>query len=140
MGNENEGRKQNHMTDSISDMLTRIRNATRAGLPAVEMPHSRIKESLAKIFQQEGYVNQVSLESNTHKRIKLTLKYQGKKSVIGGLRRVSKPGLRHYVSATEIPRVLGGLGVAVLSTSEGLMTGTQARKKNLGGELICYVW
>ena len=128
------------MTDPISDMLTRIRNASRALLPTVEMPHSRIKENLAHILKNEGYVAEVAVESKPAKKIKIHLKYQGKKSVIEGLRRISKPGLRHYVGATEIPRVLGGLGVAVVSTPEGVMTGTQARKKNLGGELLCYVW
>ena len=128
------------MTDPISDMLTRIRNASRALLPTVEMPHSRIKEVLAQILKSEGYVAEVAVESKPAKKIKIQLKYQGKKSVIEGLRRISKPGLRHYVGATEIPRVLGGLGVAVVSTPEGVMTGTQARKKNIGGELLCYVW
>ena len=128
------------MTDPIADMLTRIRNASRALLPTVEMPHSRIKENLAHILKSEGYVAEVAVEGKPLKKIKIQLKYQGKKSVIEGLRRISKPGLRHYVGATEIPRVLGGLGVAVLSTPEGVMTGTQARKKNLGGELLCYVW
>jgi len=121
-------------------MLTRIRNAGRALLPTVEMPHSRIKESLANILKQEGYITEVAVEGKPIKKIKLKLKYQGRKSVIEGLRRISKPGLRHYVGATEIPRVLGGLGVAVVSTPEGVMTGAQARKKNLGGELLCYVW
>ncbi len=128
------------MTDPIADMLTRIRNASRALLPTVEMPHSRIKEDLAHILKSEGYVAEVAVESKPAKKIKIQLKYQGKKSVIEGLRRISKPGLRHYVGATEIPRVLGGLGVAVVSTPEGVMTGTQARKKNIGGELLCYVW
>jgi small subunit ribosomal protein S8 len=128
------------MTDPIADMLTRIRNASRALLPTVEMPHSRIKEDLAHILKSEGYVAEVAVEDKPGKKLKIQLKYQGKKSVIEGLRRISKPGLRHYVGATEIPRVLGGLGVAVVSTPEGVMTGTQARKKNLGGELLCYVW
>src|SRR5208283_4049850 len=104
------------MTDPISDMLTRIRNAGRALLPTVAMPHSRMKESLANILKKEGYIAEVSVEAGVPKTIKLKLKYQGKKSVIEGLRRISKPGLRHYVGATEIPRVLGGLGVAVIST------------------------
>ena len=128
------------MTDPIADMLTRIRNASRALLPTVELPHSRIKENLAHILKNEGYVTEVAVEGKPLKKIKIHLKYQGKKSVIEGLRRISKPGLRHYVGATEIPRVLGGLGGAVVSTPEGVMTGTQARKKNLGGELLCYVW
>ena len=128
------------MNDPISDMLTRIRNANQALLPAVEMPHSRIKESIASILKREGYINDFAVEGKLPRTIKMKLKYQGKKSVIEGLRRVSTPGLRRYVGATEIPRVRGGLGVSMLSTSEGVMTGTQARKKNLGGELICYVW
>jgi small subunit ribosomal protein S8 len=128
------------MSDPISDMLTRIRNASRALLPAVEVPHSRIKEGVAKILKSEGYVTEVTVDGQTIKQIKIQLKYQGKKAVIEGLKRVSKPGLRKYVGSTEIPRVLGGMGVAILSTSEGVMTGTQAKKKNLGGELLCYIW
>ena len=128
------------MIDPISDMLTRIRNAGRALLPTVEIPHSRLKESIAHILKKEGYVADVAVESGVPKSIKIRLKYEGKKTVIEGLKRVSKPGLRHYVGATEIPRVRGGLGVAVVSTSEGVMSGNQARKKNLGGELLCFVW
>src|SRR5215470_14991967 len=128
------------MTDPISDMLARIRNANRALLPGVEVPHSKIKESIASILKREGYINDFSVEGKIPRTIKVKLKYQGKKGVIEGLRRVSTPGLRRYVGATDIPRVRGGLGVAVLSTSEGIMTGNQARKKNLGGELVCYVW
>mgnify|MGYP000881378133 CR=1 FL=1 len=129
------------MIDPISDMLTRIRNASRALLPTVELPHSRIKESIANILKKEGYIADVAVDGKAPKKtIKLKLKYEGKKNVIEGLKRVSSPGLRRYVGSTEIPRVLGGLGVAVVSTSEGLMTGTQAKKKNLGGELLCYVW
>lgn len=128
------------MNDPISDLLTRIRNANRALLPVVEVPHSKMKESIASIFKREGYIADFSVDGTTIKTLKLKLKYQGKKSVIEGLRRVSSPGLRRYVGSTEIPRVRGGLGVAVVSTSEGLMTDVQARKKNLGGELLCYVW
>src|SRR5215471_10836818 len=111
------------MNDPISDMLTRIRNANRALLPAVSIPHSKMKESIAVILKKEGYITDFVVEGQIPKTMKLKLKYQGKKSVIEGLRRISTPGLRHYVNATEIPRVLGGLGVAVLSTSEGMMTG-----------------
>ncbi len=128
------------MNDPISDMLARIRNANRALLPAVEMPHSRIKESIAGILKREGYIADFTVEGKVPRTIKLKLKYQGKKSIIEGLRRVSTPGLRRYVGATEIPRVRGGLGVAVVSTSEGLLTDLQARKKKIGGELLCYVW
>jgi small subunit ribosomal protein S8 len=128
------------MTDPISDMLTRLRNGGRALQPAIELPHSRLKENIAKILKTEGYVSDVAVEGNAIKKIKIRLKYNGKKSVIEGLKRISKPGLRKYVGATEIPRVRGGLGVAVVSTSEGLMTDVQARRKNLGGELLCYIW
>ena len=128
------------MTDPISDMLTRIRNAARARLPVTEVPHSKLKENIAAILKQEGYVSEVTVTGDTIKTMKLALKYQGKKSVIEGLRRVSKPGLRAYVGADEIPRVRAGLGISVVSTSEGVMTGAHARKKNLGGELICFVW
>ncbi len=128
------------MTDPISDMLTRIRNASRALLPTVSVPHSKVKESIAHILSKEGYTAEVAVEGSKIKTLTLKLKYQGKKGVIEGLRRVSKPGLRNYVGATEIPRVRGGLGVAVISTPEGVMTGTQARRKNLGGEVLFYVW
>jgi small subunit ribosomal protein S8 len=128
------------MTDPISDMLARIRNANRALLPGVEMPHSKIKENIASILKKEGYINDFAVEGKIGKTIKVKLKYQGKKSIIEGLKRVSTPGLRRYVGSTEIPRVRGGMGVAVLSTSEGVMTGVQARKKNIGGELLCYIW
>jgi small subunit ribosomal protein S8 len=129
------------MIDPIADMLTRIRNASRALLPTVQVPHSRLKESLAKILKAEGYIADVAVEGDKVKKaLKLKLKYEGKKCVIEGLKRISKSGLRHYVGATEIPRVRGGLGVTVVSTSEGLMTGAQARKKNIGGELLCSIW
>jgi len=128
------------MTDTISDMLTRIRNASRVQLPVVEVPHSKMKESIAHILKKEGYVADVGVEGKAVKKITLKLKYEGKRGVIEGLRRVSTPGLRRYVGATEIPQVRGGLGISVVSTSQGVMTGTQARKNNLGGELICYVW
>jgi small subunit ribosomal protein S8 len=128
------------MVDPIADMLTRLRNAGRALLPTVQIPHSRLKESIAGILKTEGYVADVNVEGKIPKTIKIKLKYEGKKAVIEGLQRISTPGLRRYVGATDIPRVRGGLGVAVVSTSEGIMTGTQARKKNLGGELLCYIW
>ena len=129
------------MTDPISDMLTRIRNAHRALLPSLDLPHSRMKESIAGILKREGYIADFAVEGKTAaKKLSLKLKYEGRKGVIEGLRRVSTPGLRRYVGATEIPRVRGGLGTAILSTSQGLMTGVQARKNNLGGELLCYIW
>ncbi len=128
------------MTDPISDMLTRIRNASQALLPDVELAHSRVKESIAIILKKEGYIADCAVEGKIPKRLKLKLKFQGPKGVIVGLKRMSKPGLRRYVRATEIPRVLGGMGTAIVSTPRGVMTGVEARKQNLGGELICYVW
>ncbi|HMJ90422.1 MAG TPA: 30S ribosomal protein S8 [Candidatus Acidoferrum sp.] len=128
------------MTDPISDMLTRIRNAHSALLPAVEIPHSKIKENIAGILKQEGYVSEVVVEGKPKKMLKLKLKYTGRKPVIEGIRRISSPGLRNYVGATEVPRVCNGLGISILSTSQGVMSGQEARKKNVGGEVLCYVW
>lgn len=128
------------MTDPISDFLTRIRNASRALLPVVEVPHSRTKEGIARILVREGYIADCLVEGSKLKKLKLRLKFSGRKGVIEGLRRISRPGLRRYVGVDKIPRVLGGLGVAVISTPRGLMTGVEARKQNLGGEVLCYVW
>ena len=128
------------MTDPIADMLTRIRNANQALLPDVEVSHSRLKESIAQILKREGYISDCSVEGKPLKKIKLRLKFQGRRGVIAGLRRVSSPGLRRYVQATEIPRVLGGMGTAIVSTPKGVMTGLDAQKQNLGGELVCFVW
>jgi small subunit ribosomal protein S8 len=128
------------MTDPISDMLTRIRNASQALLPDVEVSHSRMKESIATILKKEGFISDCSVEGKAMKKLKLKLKFQGRKGVIVGMKRVSKPGLRRYVRALEIPRVLSGMGTAIVSTPRGVMTGVDARKQNLGGELICYVW
>jgi len=128
------------MHDPISDLLTRIRNAGTAGHPEVSVPHSAFKESIAKVLSQEGYLSAVSVEGSEKKSLKISLRYQGRKSVITGLRQVSSPGLRRYVNARQIPRVLGGMGVAVLSTPKGVMTDVQARKSNLGGEVVCFVW
>jgi small subunit ribosomal protein S8 len=120
--------------------LTRIRNGARALRPVVQIPHSKMKESIAHILKKEGYIAEVSVEGKTIKTINVRLKYEGKKNVIEGLRRISKPGLRNYVGVADIPRVRGGMGVAVISTPEGVMTGVQARKKNLGGEVVCHIW
>jgi small subunit ribosomal protein S8 len=128
------------MTDPISDMLTRIRNAARAELPEVLIPHSRLKESIAHVLKREGYVAEVGVEGKPRKAIKIKLKYAGRKPIIEGLRRISAPGLRRYIGSQDVPRVRGGLGVSILSTPEGVMTGAQARKKNVGGELLCEVW
>ena len=128
------------MTDPISDMLTRIRNAQSALLKTVEFPHSKMKEAIAKILKKEGYIGEVTVEGTTKKKIKAVLKYSGKSPVIVGLSRVSTPGLRRYVGSTEIPRVLGGMGISIVSTSQGVMSGDEARKNNLGGEFLCKVW
>ncbi len=129
------------MTDPISDMLTRIRNACRAALPEVAVPHSRLKESIAHVPETRRLRRPKSASRASRSRtIKIKLKYTGRKPVIEGLRRVSAPGLRRYTGSQEVPRVRGGLGVSILSTSEGVMTGTQAQKKNVGGELLCVIW
>jgi small subunit ribosomal protein S8 len=132
------------MTDPIADMLTRLRNANMAMHEEVNMPSSRLKEALAALLYQEGYISgyAVSDEPNRpHQTLTIRLKYSPERlRTITGLRRVSKPGLRVYSKADKVPRVLGGLGVAVLSTSQGLMTDREARKKGVGGEILCYVW
>ncbi len=128
------------MTDPIADFLTRIRNANRALLPSVEVRHSRVKEGIARILQREGYVADFAVEGAKIKKLRVRLKFNGRKGVIAGLRRVSRPGLRHYAGLDEIPRVLGGMGVAVMSTSQGVMTGAEARRQKLGGEVLCYIW
>lgn len=128
------------MTDPISDMLTRLRNANRALLQDVVMPHSKLKESIAQILKREGYIADCAIEAKPAKALKIKLKYQGRQGVITGLRRVSTPGLRRYVGAGEIPRVLGGMGTAILSTSRGVMTGYEAQKQKIGGEVVCFIW
>jgi len=128
------------ISDPIADMLNRIRNAGLALHPKVSMPHSKMKAAIAAILQKEGYIHSFSVEGDKLKKLTLDLKYQARKPVIVGLKQVSTPGLRRYVNAGEIPQVLGGMGVAILTTSRGLMTGFQARRENLGGELVCYVW
>lgn len=131
------------MTDPIADMLTRIRNANVAMHDQVRMPSSKLKESLAAILQREGYIDGYSVRdsSGPGRILEIKMKYtQDRSRTISGLRRVSKPGLRVYTAADKLPRVLGGLGVAVLSTSQGLMTDREARKRRVGGEVLCYVW
>jgi small subunit ribosomal protein S8 len=129
------------MTDPISDYLTRIRNAASAGQQEVFVPFSKMKSELSRILQEEGYIWSYEVDTSAaHPRLKLKLKYQGKTPVIRHLSRVSKPGLRKYVSTDEIPRVLGGLGIAILSTSRGIMTGARARKAKVGGELLAQIW
>ena len=126
--------------DPIANMLTCVRNASQALLDEVAIPHSKIKENIARILKNEGYIVEFGVEGDAKKMLKMKLKYNGRRGVIEGLKRVSRPGLRQYVSATEVPRVLGGLGVAILSTSKGVMTGQDARKESVGGEVLCHVW
>ena len=126
--------------DPIANMLTCVRNASQALLDEVAVPHSKIKENIARILKNEGYIAEFGVEGDAKKTLKMKLKYNGRRGIIEGLKRASRPGLRHYVSATEVPRVLGGLGVAILSTSKGIMTGQDARKENVGGEVLCHVW
>ena len=130
------------MTDPIADMLTRLRNANAAYHDSVSMPYSKIKAHIAVILQQEGYIQSWSVEdAKVGKNLVVELKFgPSRESSLSGLRRVSKPGLRVYSKADRVPRVLGGLGVAVLSTSQGLMTDREARRRRMGGEVLCYVW
>ncbi len=130
------------MTDPIADMLTRVRNANDALHESVEVPGSAMKRSLAEILKAEGFIRDFVWEGdNKQGLLKIALKYgANKQRVISGVKRISKPGLRVYARKDELPRVLGGLGIAIVSTSQGLMTDRQARAKNLGGEVICYVW
>ena len=128
------------MTDVIADMLTRIRNALSAKHETVEIPASNTKKAIADILLREGYISGVEILDGVQGIIKITLKYSGNVKVISGLKRVSKPGLRIYVGADEIPQVLDGLGIAILSTSKGIMTGKEAKKAHQGGEVLAYVW
>ena len=132
------------MTDPIADMLTRIRNANVAMHDNVRMPSSKLKEALAGILQKEGYITGFKVDDNPGKPgrvLDISMKYSPERQrTISGIRRVSKPGLRVYTTADHLPRVLGGLGVAVLSTSQGLMTDREAHRKRVGGEVLCYVW
>jgi len=132
------------MTDPIADMLTRIRNANTAHFDTVKMPGSKLKESLAAILVDEGYISGFSVSDDPGKpgkTLEIVMKYAPDRTrTIAGIKRVSKPGLRIYARADKLPRVLGGMGVAVVSTSKGLMTDREARKRRMGGEVLCYVW
>jgi small subunit ribosomal protein S8 len=129
------------VTDPIADFLARVRNGVRAQKPEVLVPYSKIKADIARIFKEEGYISDYSVDtSGAHPRIKVVNKLVDRSSAIAGLKRVSRPGLRRYVGADEIPRVLGGMGVAILSTSRGILSGREARKQKVGGELLAYVW
>jgi small subunit ribosomal protein S8 len=129
-------------SDPIADMLTRIRNASMARHRELTLPSSKVKREIARILVDEGFVDSFAIrQDGVQEMLTVQLKYvEGRTPVVSGLKRISKPGLRVYARKTEIPRVLGGLGLAILSTSHGIMTGSQARKLNLGGEVLCYVW
>jgi small subunit ribosomal protein S8 len=130
------------MTDPIADFLTRIRNGLRADHDAVEMPASTFKAEIARILREQGYIEDFAVEpGRVGQTLRVTLKYtEDRRSVISGMERVSRPGRRHYVSAKEVPKVLGGMGTAIVSTSRGVMTGHDARRERVGGELVARVW
>ena len=130
------------MSDVIADMLTRIRNANNAKHPSVDVPASKMKKSIAQILLDEGYIKSYEVVDNGNQGIiRIQLKYaQGKQKVIRGLKRVSKPGLRIYASCEDMPKVMNGLGVAIVSTSKGVMTDKAARRENVGGEVLCFIW
>ena len=131
-----------HITDPIADMLTRIRNANNSRHTTVDIPASNMKKAIAKILLDEGYVKNVEyIDDSTQGIIRITLKYaENKQKVLTGLKRVSKPGLRIYASKEELPRVLKGLGIAIISTSKGIMTDKEARRQNVGGEVLAFIW
>jgi small subunit ribosomal protein S8 len=129
------------LSDPIADFLTRLRNAARSSRNDVSVPYSRMKEEIAKILKQEGYIAGFEIDTQVKPaQIKVTMKFVNRVPALSGLRRVSRPGLRKYVGSADIPRVLGGMGVAILSTSRGVITGRQARKEKVGGELVAVVW
>lgn len=130
------------LTDPIADMLTRIRNANMAEKKVVQMPHSKMKSELARLLKSEGFIKDYIMENQDGKSVlSVFLKYTTEREpIIQGLRRISKPSCRKYVASTEVPRVLGGIGIAILSTSSGVMTDNEARKQKVGGEVLCYVW
>ena len=129
------------LTDPIADFLTRLRNASRSQKSDLLMPYSKIKAEIAGILKKEGYISSYEVDTTgKFSQIKITTKVVNRSPAITGLKRVSKPGLRRYVGAQEVPRVLGGMGIAILSTPRGLVTGNEAKKQNVGGELLAYVW
>ncbi len=130
------------MTDPIADMLARLRNAVGARKAEITLPYSKLKAEIARILEREGYISGFELETpeGGHPQIRIRNKFVNRAGVIAGLKRVSRPGLRRYVGAGDVPRVLGGMGIAILSTSRGILTGSEARKQNVGGELLAYVW
>ncbi|MEG1989918.1 MAG: 30S ribosomal protein S8 [Terrisporobacter sp.] len=130
-----------NVTDPIADMLTRIRNANSQRHATVDIPYSKVKKAIADILVEEGFVSaKEELQDGIKKTIRLTLKYENKTKVLQGLKRISRPGLRIYANNEELPRVLNGLGIAVISTSKGIMTDKKARKENVGGEVLAYIW
>ena len=130
-----------NMNDPIADMLTRIRNAIQAKHDTVSMPASKEKKEIARILKAEGYIKDYTVEGDVKKTMTITLKYgPNKQKVISGLKRISSPGLRVYAKADKLPRVLNGLGIAIISTSHGIMTDREARAKNVGGEVLAYIW
>lgn len=130
-----------NITDPIADMLTRIRNANAQRHETVDVPSSKLKKSIAEILLDEGYIKSFEeIEDNSQGIIRITLKYVNKQKVISGLKRISKPGLRVYANKEELPQVLGGLGIALISTSKGIMTDKKARQEGIGGEVLAYVW
>jgi small subunit ribosomal protein S8 len=129
------------ISDPVGDFLTRVRNSTRAGSSCFSAPHSKMKEEIAKILKEEGFIEGFSVREEGVKRVlSVTNKFVGRRSVVTDLKRVSRPGLRRYVGADEIPKVLGGIGVAIVSTSSGVMSSREARRRNVGGELLAFVW
>lgn len=129
------------VNDPVGDLLAQIKNASMARLQSIELPHSRMKLSVAKILSQEGYIGAVETVGAEPKRmLRIGIKYQGDEPVITGVKRMSKPGLRLYVNRNTIPTVVGGMGIAVVSTPQGVMTGKDAKKKGIGGEILCTIW
>lgn len=129
------------LTDPISDMLTRLRNACNARKTQIDLPYSKLKSEIARLLKDEGYIVDYELDTQgKHPLLKIRCKFVNKTPAIAGLKRISRPGLRRYVGSTEIPRVLGGMGVAIVSTSRGILTGHEAKKRKVGGELLAYVW
>jgi small subunit ribosomal protein S8 len=129
------------LSDPIADFLTRLRNAARSNRHDVTVPHSRIKQEIARILKQEGFIADYSVDTNVKPpQIKVSLKFINRTPALTGLRRVSRPGLRKYVGSEEVPRVLGGMGISILSTSRGILTGREAKKEHVGGELLAVIW
>ncbi len=130
-----------NISDPIADMLTRLRNSGLAGVLQVHIPHSRLKSDIARVLKREGYIEDFKVSKEGKKsNLQITLKGNSAGQALSGLRRISTPGRRRYVGARDIPRVLGGMGICIISTSGGIVTGQEAKKKNVGGEVLCHVW